>query len=166
MKKTHIILLIYILIGVILLGVLNAVYPINFFGYCQTLDMARFASDEYPDHATAICTVEKPDRFLDFVISEDGQLYILTFDRRNFIGGERYKCEQWSRSDLRLKIKQMQASYDKNGVPEWENSRILLGEYEPVYWTILESSFEMQENAKAFPLVFNETEYTLYIKSE
>ena len=167
MKKAHLICLIYLVVGIVLLTIVNAISPQDFWGRYRTPEYARMTSKYYDNTQTMICTVKNDDRYLDFLLDNSGRLYSITIKRKNAMFGERYSVNTYASCDLDIEIRNHMDYYNKNGKVYWEsNSNIFTSKYKDVYWAVLDSTCKVEEeNVSAYEFTFNQEQYILYIKN-
>lgn len=168
MKKLHIVLLVYIVVGIILLIFIDATSPRDFFSRYRTAEAARMMSGHYDDTQTMIGTVRNDDRYLDFLFDESGALYCITIERSHDMFGERYRVRTWSETDLNQRIQNQANYYNAHGTVYWENdSNIFTSKYDDIYWTILKAGCDMTEdNITGYDFIYHDEQYVLYVKNE
>lgn len=144
MKKAHLICLIYLVVGIVLLTIVNAISPQDFWGRYRTPEYARMTSKYYDNTQTMICTVKNDDRYLDFLLDNSGRLYSITIKRKNAMFGERYSVNTYASCDLDIEIRNHMDYYNKNGkftgkaalIFLHQNIKMYIGLYwiQPVKW--------------------------------
>ena len=145
MKKLHIVRIAYILTGLLLAFVINALSPCDILERFKNPDHARQASSFY-EETTLLYTVENEDRYVDFLIDEEGYLLVVTIKRSRTLTGLRYEANQGRGYDIESNAETFTSRLTETGETPWQNSVFFNKQrYAPVYWTLLDASCEIAE---------------------
>ena len=167
MKKLHIVRIAYILTGLLLAFVINALSPCDILERFKNPDHARQASSFY-EETTLLYTVENEDRYVDFLIDEEGYLQVVTIKRSRTLTGIRYKVKESPGFGIETNAETYTAHLLETGETPWQNSvSFNKTRYAPVYWTLLDASCEIAEtDVVSQTITLGDKTYTLYIKNE
>ena len=160
MKKIHIVLLSYLIVGVALFSLVCIASPTDIHGHFKTPNYARLAISYY-NEAELIHT-ENTDRFfVDFLLSADNNLYVITIKKHDTIWGNTY--DRWDTTAFYtdIKAKECETHLSENGELPWELASIGSN----VYWSVLEQTNEViVQQAKKIDFFIGNKPFALYIR--
>lgn len=165
MKKIHILIIVYALIGVILFTIISFVSPSDINGRYKTLGLARQAVSYY-DGADIVHTVDFPDCYVDFIIDKDGILFVVTIEKSNMIFGQHYRKSEMIGFYTDIKIKECTDYFNQNEKIQWHRSnQYSNSDFTTVYWTVLEQNCVVEDrNIESYEFTLKENGYMLYTK--
>jgi len=169
MTKKHYV--IFLLIGIVLFLVINAVAPTNIHGEVKTIEDARHKNSEYYQNTTILNTVKNEDRYIDFCVSDDGKLRIVSYKHSVSWGIDRFEQKTFESYWIEPSYEEDWAYFSQNGSADWAAAGIVFTlrpeKYVQVFWNILDSSCEItEEGVVKCPFEYNGNMYVLYIKND
>ena len=154
------------MIGALLLTVVCAISPKDFFGRYQSPEAVRIMSDFYDDTQTLICTVSTDNSCVDFLIDESDELRLITIECKNVLLGKRYQTKTYDAFPLSREAKRGTNYYAENAKIDWDsNYSVFTRKCTPVYWALLDADCLVKEEyAMRYVFTFQDQSYALYIK--
>ena len=168
MKKQHIV---FILLGLALFLTINALAPTNLSGEVKSIEDARDKNSEYYQNTTILSTVKNEDRYIDFCVSDDGKLCIVSYEHSVSWGIDRFSHKTFESNWIEPAYEADLTYFVQNGKADWTPAGIALvlnaQKYVQVFWNILDPSCEITgENIVGCTFVYNGNTYVLYIKND
>ena len=171
MKKSVIIILLYLLIGCALLSIIDIFAPKTSLGYYNDINLARKTGNECYNDGNIIHTEELEDKLIDFVIKDD-ILYVITYKHKQTLIYDRYRY-----SSLRVSqqlsdfIVQNIDNFTMNGTIKWKvvsDSKIFADDTQStIQYSILDKSFVTDDkDVSAYEFDYNGSTYVLLIKND
>ena len=165
MKKCWMVFIVYFLIGCVLFVLIDAFTPLNLVGDFKEIEYVR-KSCGYYQNAKMICSQQTAERYVDFILDEKNDLYIITIEIDHSFIGAGYELGEVIGFYTDLKVKEIQENFNENQEILWENANKKdKNRYSPISWTLMPSSFELREpNVSAYPFAIGDNQYVLYVK--
>ena len=145
MKKIHILIIVYALIGVILFAIISFASPSDINGRYKTVGLARQAVSYY---------------------NKDGILFVVTIEKSNMMFGQHYRKSEMIGFYTDIKIKECTDYFNQNGKIQWNRSnQYSNSDFTTVYWTVLEQDCVVEDrNIESYEFTLKENGYMLYTK--
>ena len=168
MKKHY---AIFLLVGVALFLVINAIAPTNIHGETKNIEDARHKNSEYYQNTTILSTVKNEDRYIDFCVSDDGKLCMVSYEHSVSWGIDRFSQKTFESKWIEPAYEADMAYFSQNGRADWApaGTELVLGaqKYVQVFWNILDPSCEVNgDDIVSCPFEYNGNTYVLYIKND
>lgn len=156
----------YILIGIILFNIVSLLSPVDISGAVRSLDYARQKSSLSSDDKI-IHTEKLEDRYIDFALDSDGGFIVNVLKRKSNIAGIYFDDIGYHRIDNAYETVEIYTErFNQSGNINWISALGVFSKskYANVYWTILDKSCQIDEDASSYDFTVDDKECVLYIK--
>ena len=171
MKKSVIIILLYLLIGCVILSIINIFAPKTSSAYYYDITVAREAENDFYKDGYIIHTENLEDKIIDFVIKKD-VLYVVTYKYKQTLIYDRYRFSSLKiLEQLSGFIAQNIDNLKMNSTIKWKiasDPKLFSDTIQnTTQWSIVDKPFVSDDkNISAYEFEYNGGTYVLLIKTE
>ncbi len=166
MKKTHVLLCLYLIVGILLFTLISFVSPTDINGRARSLDFARLTVPHY-DSGQIIHTETTNEYVVDFVLDKESNLYIVATKYTRGLFQTKYRVEEVRGFYTTVKAEECVEFYNETASVQWNTaSKYSNKPYNSILWCVMDDKdITIDNNVTKSTFSIDGKAYAIYVSS-